>query len=400
MEDFDIPQNKLAETAERVVDRALEDARRREHALLTNEHFCLAFAQVEWDTFGQVMHDLELNPHEILQALEEHLRLLPPAPGSRPARRAVDQAAVQARAAAREPLRPPHDRGDGPLLGHLRGDAGHSRVDHPPPRHRAGGAGVEAGHAHARPRAARGAPEEALRAAGVPQALRDQPESARASGSNSAGVRPRRRDGSRARDPVPPRARQLRAAARRAGRRQDGDCRRDRPPPRVRARQGAGPPARLPDRQPADEHDGRGHDAARHVRGSHSERDPRDQGAAEPDPVHRRSAHDDRRRLRARRAVGRGQRVQVGARARRGPHHRRDDARASTRNSSRKTRRSRAASAPCRSPSRPSSRPGRSSTTFGRGSSATTRSASRTRRSRRRWRCRRATCAICSFPTR
>src|SRR5687768_11171133 len=81
VEDFDIPQNKLAESAERVVDRALEDARRRDHALLTNEHVCLAFAQVEWDMFGQVMGDLELNPHEILQALEEHLRLLPSAPG-------------------------------------------------------------------------------------------------------------------------------------------------------------------------------------------------------------------------------------------------------------------------------------------------------------------------------
>ena len=81
MEDFDIPQNKLADSAERVVDRALEEARRREHALLTNEHVCLAFAQVEWDTFGQVMRDLNLNPHEILQALEEHLRLLPSTPG-------------------------------------------------------------------------------------------------------------------------------------------------------------------------------------------------------------------------------------------------------------------------------------------------------------------------------
>ena len=81
MEDFDIPQNKLAESAERVVDRALDEARRREHALLTNEHVCLAFAQVEWDMFGQVMRDLELNPHEILQALEEHLRLLPSVPG-------------------------------------------------------------------------------------------------------------------------------------------------------------------------------------------------------------------------------------------------------------------------------------------------------------------------------
>ncbi|HXW06235.1 MAG TPA: ATP-dependent Clp protease ATP-binding subunit [Vicinamibacterales bacterium] len=81
MEDFDIPQNRLAESAERVVDRALEEARRRDHALLTNEHVCLAFAQVEWDLFGQVMHDLSLNPHEILQALEEHLRMLPAAPG-------------------------------------------------------------------------------------------------------------------------------------------------------------------------------------------------------------------------------------------------------------------------------------------------------------------------------
>ena len=81
MEDFDIPQNKLADSAERVIDRALDEARRREHALLTNEHVCLAFAQVEWDMFGQVMRDVELNPHEILQALEEHLRLLPSAPG-------------------------------------------------------------------------------------------------------------------------------------------------------------------------------------------------------------------------------------------------------------------------------------------------------------------------------
>ncbi len=82
MDDIDIPQNKLAESAERVVDRALDEARRREHAQLTNEHVCLAFAQVEWDMFGQLMRDLELNPHEILTALEEHLRLLPNAPGA------------------------------------------------------------------------------------------------------------------------------------------------------------------------------------------------------------------------------------------------------------------------------------------------------------------------------
>jgi len=79
-DDFDIPQSKMADSAERVVDRALEEARRRDHALLTNEHVCLAFAQSEWDMFGEVMRDLGLNPHEILQALEEHLRLLPTVP--------------------------------------------------------------------------------------------------------------------------------------------------------------------------------------------------------------------------------------------------------------------------------------------------------------------------------
>jgi ATP-dependent Clp protease ATP-binding subunit ClpC len=79
--DLDLPQNRLAESAERVVDRAIDEARRREHALLTNEHVCVAFAQTEWDMFGQVMQDLQLNPHEILQALEDHMRALPASPG-------------------------------------------------------------------------------------------------------------------------------------------------------------------------------------------------------------------------------------------------------------------------------------------------------------------------------
>src|SRR5687767_124211 len=77
VDDFDIAQSKIGESAQRVVDRAVEETRRRDHALLTNEHIFLAFAQVEWDTFAQVMRDLELNPHEILQALEEHLHVLP-----------------------------------------------------------------------------------------------------------------------------------------------------------------------------------------------------------------------------------------------------------------------------------------------------------------------------------
>ncbi len=79
--DIEIPQSRLAESAERVLNRALEDARRREHAFLTNEHVCLAFAQVEWDLFGQLMLDVQLNPHEILRALEDHMHALPTADG-------------------------------------------------------------------------------------------------------------------------------------------------------------------------------------------------------------------------------------------------------------------------------------------------------------------------------
>ena len=77
VEDLDISPSKIADTAQRIIDRAIEEARRREHVLLTNEHLFLAFAQVEWDTFAEVMRDVELNPHTILQAIEEHLHMMP-----------------------------------------------------------------------------------------------------------------------------------------------------------------------------------------------------------------------------------------------------------------------------------------------------------------------------------
>jgi ATP-dependent Clp protease ATP-binding subunit ClpC len=77
VDDFDIAQSKIGTSAQRVVDRAIEETRRREHDQLTTEHIFLAFAQVEWDTFAQVMSDLELNPHDVLHGLEEQLRQVP-----------------------------------------------------------------------------------------------------------------------------------------------------------------------------------------------------------------------------------------------------------------------------------------------------------------------------------
>jgi len=77
-EDLDMSSGKFAESAQRLVDRAIEDARRREHAQLTPEHLFLAFAQVEWDAFASTMGDVDLNPHTIVAAVEGHLRSLPP----------------------------------------------------------------------------------------------------------------------------------------------------------------------------------------------------------------------------------------------------------------------------------------------------------------------------------
>jgi ATP-dependent Clp protease ATP-binding subunit ClpA len=80
-DNLDIPAGQLAPNARRIIDRSLEDARRRDHAWLTTEHLFLAFAQVEWDTFSALMHDVGLNPQGVLQAVEEHLQRLAAEPG-------------------------------------------------------------------------------------------------------------------------------------------------------------------------------------------------------------------------------------------------------------------------------------------------------------------------------
>ena len=55
LDDLDISRTKFGEMAQRILDRAVEEARRRNHALLTNEHVFLAIAQAEWDMFADVM---------------------------------------------------------------------------------------------------------------------------------------------------------------------------------------------------------------------------------------------------------------------------------------------------------------------------------------------------------
>src|ERR1700682_3658669 len=77
VDDLDISASKIGENAQRIIDRALEEARRLGHEQLTSEHLFLAFAQVEWDMFAEVIGDIDLNPHTILHAIEEHLHVMP-----------------------------------------------------------------------------------------------------------------------------------------------------------------------------------------------------------------------------------------------------------------------------------------------------------------------------------
>jgi ATP-dependent Clp protease ATP-binding subunit ClpC len=81
VEELDIPAVKITDAARRVIDRAFDEARRRDHRLLTSEHVFHALGQVEWDLFAPAMHDVGVNPHEILRALDQHLRAVPAMPG-------------------------------------------------------------------------------------------------------------------------------------------------------------------------------------------------------------------------------------------------------------------------------------------------------------------------------
>src|SRR5688572_7400243 len=74
MEDLDISQTKIGGSAQRVLDRALDEARRHRQSEFTPVHLFLAFAQVEWDTFAESMRDLDLNPHAVLKAVEDHVQ--------------------------------------------------------------------------------------------------------------------------------------------------------------------------------------------------------------------------------------------------------------------------------------------------------------------------------------
>ena len=99
MDDLDIAHNRIGESAQRVVDRAIDEARRRGHAEFTSAHLFLAFGRVEWDTFAESMRDLDLNPHEVLKAIEDSVQAQPYARGEASELRASNAAKLVLRSA-------------------------------------------------------------------------------------------------------------------------------------------------------------------------------------------------------------------------------------------------------------------------------------------------------------
>src|SRR5260221_3132653 len=65
VDDLDIPPGKLTQAAQRVIDRAIEESRRRLHPLLTSAHLFVALAQAEWDLFAHAMGSAPLNTHHV-----------------------------------------------------------------------------------------------------------------------------------------------------------------------------------------------------------------------------------------------------------------------------------------------------------------------------------------------
>ena len=73
MFDLEIYTDKIAESGRRLIRKAYEEARGRDHNQLAPEHVLVAIAEVERPFFNEVMQSLNLDPQVVLQALETKL---------------------------------------------------------------------------------------------------------------------------------------------------------------------------------------------------------------------------------------------------------------------------------------------------------------------------------------
>src|SRR5215210_6787945 len=73
MIDLEIYTDKIAESGRRLIRKAYDEARSRDHNQLAPEHVLTSIAEVERPFFNEVMQSLNLDPQVVLQALETKL---------------------------------------------------------------------------------------------------------------------------------------------------------------------------------------------------------------------------------------------------------------------------------------------------------------------------------------
>jgi len=73
MIDLEIYTDKIAESGRRLIRKAYEEARARDHNQLAPEHLFISITEVERPFFNEVMQSLNLDPQVVIQALETKL---------------------------------------------------------------------------------------------------------------------------------------------------------------------------------------------------------------------------------------------------------------------------------------------------------------------------------------
>lgn len=72
-----LPKTKFGLSAQKVIDLAVDWAKRKNSAQITNDHFIIALAQIEWDLLSDVFNSSNINLYELLKGAETYLDGIP-----------------------------------------------------------------------------------------------------------------------------------------------------------------------------------------------------------------------------------------------------------------------------------------------------------------------------------
>src|SRR5436190_948782 len=73
MADFDDFQQRFSESGRKVLNRAMEESRRRDHNFIGPEHIFAALGEIERPLFNEVMQSLNIDPVTVMQAVDSQL---------------------------------------------------------------------------------------------------------------------------------------------------------------------------------------------------------------------------------------------------------------------------------------------------------------------------------------